>query len=581
MNAIVNRIRISVYISLCVVCIAARIHAAGALVPFITLEGEAGTPAGGAVIKAFIIGDEVPAKATFELEASGGAYMLLEQEGAQVSWMNPAEGMNAMTIRASIPDAENGGGIETALELIVDGVFRQYVTLRSTQSWVYRGKEGWSNDPTKGAAMKFYNEERVKITGEPVKKGSTITLRKGPSGAAVWYRIDCIDVESAAPAGVQPADSLSAVDFGADPAGEKDSQEAIERCIAEARTSGKTVWLPAGTFLISSKKNNALDVGGVTVRGAGMWHTAVYRKPPAVFTGVWRSNIRVGSLTRLSDLFIDCNSVTRAIGKPGGGDYGIAAGGSNWIVERVWIQHCDANWMSGTDGVIRRCRVADSWGDGINLNNGNRPNPDALGLRLRAEENFVRGTGDDGLATYSDAGGKRDNGKMSGSTFISNTSVAPYWANALRIAGGIDVVVRDNLLCDASGNCGIEIGTFGESGHPLESVVVEGNVIRRGGGWNTVNRHGMSIGYKGVPGNRIVVRNNIIEDSRRAGIAISGDSINLVLEGNRVSNPAAAGILIRQNTSGAVRLSGNVVTNLRPGQVSLKDDSGGGVRLEY
>jgi hypothetical protein len=116
-----------------------------------------------------------------------------------------------------------------------------------------------------------------------------------------------------------------------------------------------------------------------------MWHSMLYRQVPLVSSQPkqpWRSAIKVGTKTRLSDLSIDSNALTRTIGQPGGSDYGIQAIGESWLIQRVWVQHCDAQWLSGTNGVIRDCRVADSWGDGINLNNGNRPDPEKPGINL-------------------------------------------------------------------------------------------------------------------------------------------------------------------------------------------------------
>ena len=142
----------------------------------------------------------------------------------------------------------------------------------------------------------------------------------------------------------------------------------------------------------------------------------------------------------------------------GGDDYGIqASGASGWLIERIWVQHCDANWLSGSNGIIRNSRVADSWGDGINLNNGNTLNSDKMGLNLTVQNSFVRGAGDDRIAVYSDSGSSGTNSQMDGTKISNNTSVAPWWANGIRIAGEKNVLVTNNLVNSVSANNDLEI----------------------------------------------------------------------------------------------------------------------------
>src|SRR5260370_9434537 len=106
-------------------------YAAGATTRFTTLEAEAGTLGGGATIRSFALGSPVPTVATLELEASGGALVELTHVGDAVSWITPVDGANTIVVRSSIPDAPNGGGIISTLNLHVGGVFLQELTLTS------------------------------------------------------------------------------------------------------------------------------------------------------------------------------------------------------------------------------------------------------------------------------------------------------------------------------------------------------------------------------------------------------------------------------------------------------------------
>ncbi|HEY4048689.1 MAG TPA: glycosyl hydrolase family 28-related protein [Acidobacteriaceae bacterium] len=557
---------------------------AGANTPFVTLEAEAGKLGGGATIRAITPGMPVPNEATLELEASGHSLVELKNDGESVSWLNnTGVNANSIVIRASIPDAPTGGGITATIDLYVDGVFRQTITLSSRQSWTYQNPAGTNlDDPTLGGKpYKFYNEDRAWITGEPIAPGSTITLQVDSANTASVYDIDCIDLQSVPSPLTQPTNSLSIVAYGADPTFTTDSTSAIQKSVNDARTQGKSVWIPAGKYLTNSLASGPLDFTGVTVNGAGMWYSMIYRKVPLPPPSTpWRSYINVGSGTTLRDISIDSNAIYRSIGRAGGDDYGIqASGAGGWLIERVWVQHCDANWLSGSNGTIRDSRVADSWGDGINLNNGNTPNPDKLGFNLTVQNSFVRGAGDDGIATYSDSGSSGTNSQMDGTEILNNTSVAPWWANGMRIAGGRNVVLANNLVNSVSANNALEISVFGNTGQPLESAIVEGNVLIGGGGWNGTDRHGVHVGSPSSTSRypsaytAAAIINNFIRDSLRAGLKIGTTYENLIIINNTIDHPAAQGIWISSGVTGTGRFAINTVTNLLSGRVAFQNDS--------
>jgi hypothetical protein len=576
--------RLPLLIVLTTIAAPSALLAVGAKTHFTTLEAEAAMLHGSARVHGFPTGSPIPTAATLELEASGGALVRLDQTGAGLSWRNPVADANTIVIRNSIPDTTLGGGQAAPLNLYVDGKLRQALRLSSEQSWVYRTpQKGWLDDPASGGMpFHFYNEDRAFITGAPIPRGSMVSLRKDADNTASEYNIDCIDLEAVSPPNEQPRGSLSVLDFGAKPDAETDSQKAIQLCIKEARAKGMSVWIPAGRYVISSETPGGLEISGVSVQGAGMWHTTLFRKPPInpAASPHWRSYVKLHGKAALRDLSIDSNSIRRGLGQPGGGDYGVLASGDGWLIERVWVRHCDAQWLSGSNGTIRDSRVSDSWGDGINLNNGNSPHPDKVGANLTAENNFVRGSGDDGLATYSDLGEANDNSSMTDTRFLNNTSIAPYWANCLRIAGGRRVIVRDNLLTDSAAHSGMHVGVYGKSGDFLESAIIEGNIIRRGGGWSAASRHGMVVASHADKPTTAIIRNNVIEDSRRAGLMIDSALHQLTLINNRIIRPASTGILISPRVAGTVRHSGNAVQDLRSGEELLKNHSPSSVSVE-
>ncbi|MFE2044414.1 glycosyl hydrolase family 28-related protein [Streptomyces sp. NPDC059477] len=553
---------------------------AGATTPFTTVEAESGTLAGGALVRSIKPGDPAPTKATLESEASGYALAELKATGHAISVKNSSgKSANSLVVRAAIPDTASGGGLDATLNLYVNGSFRQAITLSSKQAWNYRNATTNPDDPNAGGeAYHFYNEFPVRVTGAAIPANATVTLKKDAANTAAFYAVDSIDLEQVGAAVARPANSLSVVDYGADPGFTTDSTVAIQNTVNAARTQGKTVWIPAGKYLTNSLVGSKpLDFTGVTVRGAGMWHSTLYRKVPLPATQ--RSQVLVGSGTKLSDLQIDTNAVWRGIGGAGGADYGInASGAGGWLVERLWTRHTDANWLSGSNGVIRDSRTADTYGDGYNINNSNTPNPDKLGYNITVQNNFARGTGDDSFAVYADAGASGTNGQLSDAKVIGNTAVATWWANGLRIAGGRNIQMTNNLVNSVSSNSALDIGVFGDSGHPLESATVTGNVLLGGGGWNGT-RHGVRISSPSATSKfpnaytNVTLTDNVLRGALRSGLYIDRKNVNVTLTSNTIDAPAAHGIWVTTGVTGTGTFTGTTITNLRPGQSATKNDS--------
>src|SRR5882757_5983725 len=554
---------------------------AGAATPFVTVEAETGTLAGGATLRALTPGAAAPTAASLEGEASGYSLVELKTAGSSVTLPNnTGKSANTLVIRASIPDAAAGGGITASLNLYVNGVYRQAVTLSSKQAWNYLNSTTTPDDPNAGGMpYRFYNEFPVWVTGTPIAAGSTIKFQKDAANTAAVYDIDSVDLESVGAALTQPANSLSVVTYGADPSFVKDSTVAIQNTVNAAKTAGKSVWIPAGKYLTNSLAGTALNFTGVKVQGAGMWYTTLYRKVPLPTPAGWRSQILVGSGTTLTDVQIDTNAIWRVVGGTGGADYGVNASGSGgWLIDRIWTRHTDANWLSGTNGIVQNSRTEDSYGDGFNVNNGNTPTADKAGKNITVQNNFARNTGDDSFATYSDAGPSGTNPQVDGTKILNNTAIAPWWANGIRVAGGQNVEVRDNLVNSVSSNNAMDISVFGDTGHPLESATVSGNVLLGGGGWNGV-RSGVHISSPSATSlfstayTTVTMTGNILSGSLRAGLYIDKTRVNVTFTGNTIDHPAKQGIWITSGVTGTGTISGNTVTNLLSGPVAQQNDS--------
>jgi len=536
----------------CLFALGTNIQAAqtvGATTPFTILEGESGTLGGGA-IKQMLQTIPQNALSSPELEASGRGFAELSVTGAYVSWVNPVDSCNTINVRQSIPDSPDGGGIDATLDMYVNGTFRQAISLTSRQTWVYDGNNGNNNGmsqtPSTGGPHVFYDESRTLITGAALKKGDTITLKKDAANTAAFYYIDCIDLESA-PLKARPVNSLSVADYGATGTGTTDVTAAFNSCISAAKSQHKSVWVPAGKYYVTE-----FYPTGLTMTGAGMWFSTLY---------LTKGQLQVDSDT-LQDLCVDASTIVRDQGIGG-----VNISGINWFIQRVWVLHSSTAgfWAKGMNGTVRDSRTSMTWGDGCNLNNGNTGHQ---GINMLAENNFVRGAGDDGVTVYSDGSSI----EIDGAILRNNTTVASFWANGLRIAGGKHVRAENNLLLDNVKEAGLYIGVFGSIGNNLDSAVVTGNVIVRCGGRRDPG--GMVINAS--PGGKVLtvtISNNTIKDAQFYGMLIASDREILNITNNIIDHPAQTAIWIQGGAQGTAYFDSMQLVNRIGGQLAYKNDA--------
>ncbi|GAA2371858.1 carbohydrate-binding protein [Dactylosporangium salmoneum] len=561
---------------------------AGATTPFTSLEAEAGTLAGGASTVALTSAPTTQYSSP-ALEASGHAYVHLAGTGQKVQWTNTTgHPISAIVVRASIPDAPGGGGIDATLNLYVDGTYRQALNLTSRQTWVYEGNNHYNDssdqNPADGNPRVFFDEARAFVTGTPIAAGATFALQKDAANTAAFYDIDVVDVEQPAPI-AQPANSLSITSCGAvaDNPG-VDSTGAIQSCIDQAQAQGKVLWIPAGTFYL--KGTNGLHAQGITIAGAGPWYSTVYRAVPLPNPTPLGAVFQLTSTT-VKDFHVDSNATSRATADGAGG--AMDTTGTNWVADDIWTQHTLSGfWASGTGGQVRNSRLTTIWADGINLNNVSLNG--TVGNSLSATNNFVRGTGDDGMAINSVNYNTDGNGTrtyytaMSNVSFTHNTIVAPWGGKGIGIYGGSGHDVEYNLVSDTARYIGLGAGRFGVNGSDLLGATVNGNVVARSGGNGySQGQPALQIGNGGDGQNvgavdRVNVTNNTVTDSLYDGIGFS-QSTNTQLQGNTVTSPWRNGVVIAPPfypaPSGSATITGNTVTGLKAGASAYLNNSGG------
>jgi hypothetical protein len=570
---------------------------AGATVPFTSFEAEAGTLGGGATTVSLTAAPTTQFSSP-ALEASGHAYVQLAGPGQSVQWTNnTGQPISAINVRVSMPDAAAGGGTTSTLDLLVDNTFRQALNVNSKQSWFYEGNNhynGSDQNPADGNPREFFDESRTFVTGTPIAPGSTFALKKDASNSAAFYSVDVVDVENPPAPLAQPANSISITSCGAvadnnptngsGDGGAVDSTAAIQNCINQAQSQARTLWIPAGTFYL--KGTTGLHAQGITIAGAGVWYSTIYRDVPLPNNTPLAALFDLTSCT-VQNLHLDSSSTSREMVDAGGG--AMDTSGTNWVANNIWSQHVESGfWASGTGGLVENSRLTAIWADGINLNNVSLNN--SVGNNLTATNNFVRGTGDDGMAINSVNYNTDGNGNktfytaMSHITMTHNTVIAPWGGKGIGIYGGSSQDVEFNYLADTARYIGLGAGRFGVNGNDLLSATVNGNVVvRAGGNAFSQGQPALHVGNGGDGQNvgvvdHVTVTNNTVTSSLYDGIGFS-TSTNTLLQNNTVNSPGRNGIIIAPPfypaPSGSATITGNTVTGLRSGMTPFANNSGG------
>jgi hypothetical protein len=465
----------------------------GASVDFIEQEAE------NAATNGTLIGPDRSAY-TLPAEASGRKAVKLTP-GQYVEFTLPSAA-NAITVRYSIPDAPNGGGITAPLNVTVNGGSNKTMTLTSQYAWLYN-QYPFSNDPNAGllhpdwwitecacvpAATTpsptitkpfrpnhFYDEQRL-LLGRTYRAGDKLRLTVPAGSSAAWTVIDVLDSQLVGPPKVQLR-AANVLVFGADPSGRRDSADAFDKAIAFAKRTHLKVYIPPGTYQV----NRHIIVDDVTIEGAGNWYTIikgheVALSPPApdgsVHTGVGfygkdataggSSNVHLSGFAIEGDVRerIDTDQVN-----------GIGGAMSNSTIDGLYIRHTKVGmWFDGpmTNLRITNNIIVDQIADAINFHTGV--------TNSLVSNNFIRNTGDDGLAMWSEKTANANN------TFDHNTVQSPVLANGIAIYGGTDNTVSNNLIADpVREGSGIQVGSrFGAEAFTGHLWITNNTAVRAG-----------------------------------------------------------------------------------------------------
>ncbi|WP_320069118.1 discoidin domain-containing protein [Micromonospora sp. RTGN7] len=438
----------------------------GANMPYDMYEAEDGVVGGGAAVIGpnRNIGD--PAG-----EASGRRAVTLNSTGSYVEWTTRGS-TNTLVTRFSIPDAPGGGGINSTLNVYVNGTFHKAIDLTSQYAWLYGAEASPGNSPGAGGPRHIYDEANVMLNST-VPAGSRIRLQKDPANTTT-YAIDFVNTEQVAPtANPDPAKYTTPTGFT-----HSDVQNALDRVRMDTTGTLVGVYLPAGNYSTASK----FQVYGkaVKVTGAGPWYTR-FNAPSGqdnTDIGFRAENSAAGS--SFANFAYFGNYTSRIDGPGKVFDFSNV---SNIVIDNVWNEHMVClYWGANTDYMtIKNSRIRNMFADGINMTNGSTNN--------LVSNNDARATGDDSFALFSaiDAGGAdmRDN------IYENLTSTLTWRAAGVAVYGGYANTFRNIYIADTLVYSGITISSL-DFGYPMNGFGADPptrfeniSIVRAGGHfWN-------------------------------------------------------------------------------------------------
>lgn len=432
-------------------------------------------------------------------EASGRRAVVLRDTGqyAEVKLTAPA---NALNLRYSLPDSADGKGQDATLSVYADGKELTDLDLTSKYSWVYGGYP-YTNNPSDGSAHRFFDESRTRLD-QTLPAGTVLRFQKDAGDSAASYTLDLVEAEDVAGPGSMPEGYVSATGLGVTPDDGQDDTSALNSAVQQAKQQGKGLWLPAGTYVLSDR----VDLPGVALRGAGVWDTVLRG------TGLKGGLYATGGTTAIRDLMIDGDNTVRDDAGGQAAIEGVFADGS--ALDNVWIRHTKVGlWANGpTTGLtVSHLRIRDTYADGVNLHGDVR---DTV-----VSDSSVRGTGDDGLAMWSEGAPVTD------SVFRDNTVQLPLLANGAAVYGGSGNRVENNTISDTvTGSAGIAVSS--RFGDPFTgTTTVSGNTLDRTGGYepNWQSELGALWVYAANSDitTPVVLSDNTVRDSTYSGLLVS------------------------------------------------------------
>jgi hypothetical protein len=430
-------------------------------------------------------------------QASNQAYVQLSSSGSYVQWTMAQSNQAGVTMRFTLPDATNGYGQNGTVACYVNGALVQTINLTSYYAWQYFDAGGDPSDtPESGSTVSpaFAFDEVHWLLSTPLKSGDVIKIQS--TGGPV-VGVDFIETETVPAAIAQPAGSVSVATYGAvayssnsaayteiagfesaggygsttTAPGVTDSTAAFNSAITAAlASSSKTLYIPAGTYYISSKLAIGTASSGVsqlTVTGAGIWYTNIQFTNPNVSGGGFSIMCAPTGSMNFSNMYL--NSMLRsrydenAIYKCFEDDFG-----ANSNFHDLWEEHFECGyWVADYAHnpcqiayglTIQNNRIRNNLADGVNFCNGT--------YNSTVTNCNIRNGGDDGLAVWPN----NFNGAPMAynDTFTHNTIEFEWRSSGMALYGGSGHQITYNVVQDLYMSAGFRV-TTGFSGYQFQN----------------------------------------------------------------------------------------------------------------
>jgi hypothetical protein len=370
-------------------------------------------------------------------EASGRRAVTLNTDGSFVEFTTRAP-TNTLVTRFSIPDAPGGGGINSTINVYVDGVFHKALPLTSRFAWLYGAEASPGNSPGAGAPRHIYDEANLMLD-RSFPAGTKIRLQNDPANDTT-YAIDFLDTEQVAPIGNPGAGYTTPAGFT-----HQAVQDALDRVRMGADLVG--VYLPPGDYQTASK----FQVYGKAVKvvGAGPWYTRFHAPANQDNTDVGFRSEASANGSSFSGFGYFGNYTSRIDGPGKVFDFSNTA---NMTIDNIWNEHMVClYWGANTDSTtIRNSRIRNMFADGINMTNGSAGN--------LVSNNDARATGDDSFALFNatDSGG----GEVRDNVYENLSSTLTWRAAGIAVYGGTNNVFRNLYVADTLVYSGITISSL-------------------------------------------------------------------------------------------------------------------------
>ncbi|REE87480.1 polygalacturonase [Paenibacillus taihuensis] len=349
--------------------------------------------------------------------------------------------------------------------------------------------------------------------------------------------------------GITPTNAISITEFGATPNDGTDDLAAINKALSEAAATGKSVYVPEGTFLFS----DSITLNGVDLSGTGptsILKSTNLERQAVVLSGNGSDLSRVKLTTVPAATRLTTDISARVIA---------AETSTNYSIKDIEIDGGSSAGIFnlGSHGVISGNIVKNTLADGIHMTG--RSND------ILVERNEVRDNGDDHIAVVS----YEKFGDWCKNITIRNNEVSGGHARGITVSGGENVTIENNKI-DRTGGAGIFIASEGNwQTYAVTNLSVKNNTISNTSLNGSVAEKGgirLQATYKDPGIQNAIFENNKVSGSKDSGILLIGsDQIFATFKGNTVENAAAYGIYILKTVKGEITFANNVVTGSKSG----------------